>query len=370
MKPRRILVVTGSRAEFGLLRSTLDALDRHPDIERQVVVAGAHLIGRNPTIGEVESSYPIDEVVPMQNESAPRTRDSDGLAFARGVEGFTKVFLRLSPDVVLVLGDRIEAFAAASASALLGVRIAHVHGGDVATGIADDSMRHATTKLAHIHFAATPSSAERILAMGERPDSIFMVGSPALDGLDSIAPLDDPEWSALGSPEILVQLHPAGGSDDVERERARDLFESLAGVDRVVLMHPNFDPGSDGIRSAILKSGLPSIEHLPRKTFLGLLKRLRVFIGNSSAGLLECAGMGVPVLDIGDRQAGRERGVNVIHTDSITGPEFTKALDEAGNLGSDCIDSRFGEGATGNSIARILAGIDLDDIPVRKRWHA
>ena len=370
MKARRILVITGSRAEFGLLRSTLDALAAHPGIERLLAVTGSHLIGRNPTIREVESKYFVDAVVEMHHESEQRTRSSYGLAFARGVEGITNVLTRLDPDVMLVLGDRIEVFAAASAAALLGVRVAHVHGGDVAVGVADDSIRHATTKLSHVHFAATRSSADRVLAMGESPESVFVVGSPAIDGLASIDPLDDVAWAAHGSPEILVQMHPTGESDDVEHDRARDLFESISDCGRVLLLAPNIDPGSDGIRSAIIGSGLPFIDHLPRSEFIGLLKRVGMLIGNSSAGLLECAAMGVRVLDIGDRQEGRERGLNVIHTDFVTGPEFEEALNEVRTSRKSCVDPRFGDGFTGPRIVDILATMNLERFSVRKRWHS
>ncbi len=369
MNHRRVLVVTGSRAEFGLLSSTLDALHAHSAIECSLVVAGSHLIGTEPTIREVESRYAVDGLVEMQVDSEPRSRGSDGFSLARGVEGFTTLFTRHEPDIVLILGDRIEIFAAASTASLLGIRVAHIHGGDVAVGIADDSMRHATTKLSHLHLAATRLSADRILAMGERPDSVFVVGSPAIDGLDSIPTMDEAAWASLGSPEILVQMHPTGQSDDIEHDQALALFESLSDAGRLVVMAPNIDPGSDGIRRAIIKSGLPLIEHLRRTEFIALLRRLRLFVGNSSAGLLECAALGVPVLDIGDRQAGRERGLNVTHVDVVTGPEFDQALNQAIGGSNALVDRRFGSGDTGCNIANLLAEIAFEQIPVRKRWY-
>ena len=369
MNHRRVLVVTGSRAEFGLLSSTLDALHAHSTIECSLVVAGSHLIGTEPTVREIESRYAIDGMVEMQLDSEPRSRVSDGFSLARGVEGFTTLFARHEPDIVLILGDRIEIFAAASAASLLGIRVAHIHGGDVAVGVADDSMRHATTKLSHLHLAATRLSADRILAMGERPDSVFVVGSPAIDGLDSIPPLNEATWISLGSPEILVQMHPTGHSDEIEHDLALSLFESLSESGRLVVMAPNIDPGSDGIRRAILESGLPLIEHLPRADFVALLRRLRLFVGNSSAGLLECAALGVPVLDVGDRQAGRERAENVTHVDVVTGPEFQHALHQATGGSNARVDARFGSGDTGRNIANLLAEVDLEQIPVRKHWY-
>ena len=205
--------------------------------------------------------------------------------------------------------------------------------------------------------------------MGERPDSVFVVGSPAIDGLDSIPPLNEATWISLGSPEILVQMHPTGHSDEIEHDLALSLFESLSDAGRLVVMAPNIDPGSDGIRRAILESGLPLIEHLPRADFVALLRRLRLFAGNSSAGLLECAALGVPVLDVGDRQAGRERAENVTHVDVVTGPEFQHALHQATDGSHARVDARFGSGDTGRNIANLLAEVDLEQIPVRKHWY-
>ena len=182
---RRVAVITGSRADFGLLRSTMDAIETHPDLELQVVASGAHLLPPDRTIEEVRSRVRVDAVVEMQSPGV-FGRSADAAAVGRGVSGFAEVLDRLDPQVVLVLGDRIEAFAAASAASIGGRILAHVHGGDRAEGVADEAMRHAITKLAHLHFAATEESGERILRLGEAPSTVHVVGSPAIDGLEEI----------------------------------------------------------------------------------------------------------------------------------------------------------------------------------------
>lgn len=367
MSRNTVLVVTGSRAEYGLLRCVLASLDAEPTLTTLLAVAGSHLIGCTPTIEEIRRERRIDATIPMQVEGAC-TRQSDARALARGIEGVTDVLARLEVNLLLVLGDRIEVFAAASAASICGIHIAHIHGGDVASGVADESMRHAITKLAHVHFPATEESAFRIRRMGESGDSIFMVGSPAVDGLDGIAPLEDSRWKELGEPRFAVLLHPTGERDSVEQERAGALIQNVSGRGETVLFEPNLDPGRVGIVKAMSESGLRVVGHLDRPSFVGLLRRLDVLVGNSSAGLLECAPLGVPAVDVGTRQAGRELPSTAVHVASFSGPEFDAAFDEALSRCGGLSDRRFGDGNAGARIAHHLAGLELSTLPVRKRW--
>src|SRR5881394_2962134 len=174
---RTVAVVTGSRAEFGLLRPVMKAIAGHPALNLRVIVTGSHLLSPAETINDVKADFAIDATVAMQSivngqaSEPPSGRLSDSASLGRGISGLAEVFSRLSPDVVVVLGDRIEAFAAAAAASVGGIRVAHIHGGDRAEGIADEAMRHAITKLAHLHLAATELSARRIVLMGEKPDA-------------------------------------------------------------------------------------------------------------------------------------------------------------------------------------------------------
>lgn len=367
MSRRRVLVLTGSRADYGLLRTILSALDREERIELLLAVGGSHLVGARATIEEVRSERRIDVEIPMQWEGEV-SRTADARALARGVEACTDAFERFRPDLLLILGDRIEVFAGAIAASVGGVRIAHVHGGDVASGVADESMRHAITKLAHLHFPATRASAVRIERMGELETSITMVGSPAVDGLESIEPLEESRWRQIGAPRFAVLLHGTGEADSLERERAESLITMVAKRGPTVLIEPNLDPGRRGIIDAIRHSGLTALDHLERSRFVGLLRRLDVLVGNSSAGLLECAALGVPAVDVGTRQAGRERPNTAIHVERYTGPKLDAALEKAVTMRGQGADDRFGDGSAGVRIARRIATADLAAIPLRKRW--
>ncbi|MFN9973571.1 MAG: UDP-N-acetylglucosamine 2-epimerase, partial [Phycisphaerae bacterium] len=179
---KRIAVVTGSRAEFGLLRPVMTAIAAQPTLELAVIAAGSHLLLPANTVHEVKQAFRVGAVVPMQ-QPGKHTRIDDAEALGRGIARFARTFYKMNVDCVVVLGDRIEAFAAASAAAIGGIRVAHIHGGDRAEGVADESMRHAITKLAHIHFPASAESAQRILGLGEHPSTVHLVGSPAIDGL-------------------------------------------------------------------------------------------------------------------------------------------------------------------------------------------
>lgn len=362
---RRVAVVTGTRAEFGLLETVMRAVAAHSELELQVLVAGAHLLSPNETWREVAARFDIAAKIPMQTKTAPSRLD-DAAALGRGIEGFADAILHLKPHWLVVLGDRIEAFAAASAASVGGVAVAHLHGGDRAEGVADEAMRHAITKLAHLHLPATDQSAWRIRRMGEDDSRIHVVGSPAIDDLAYHEPLVDEQWRGLGEPEIVTLLHPIGRDEAIEEAEARAMFEACAGR-RVLALHPNHDPGRSGILRAIENAAAKSASivvrpHLPRATFVGLLKRLGaaggVLMGNSSAGLIEAAALRVRVIDIGPREAGRERVDNVIHVESPAAPNLLDALQTASALDLSGLAHPYGDGRTGERVCGWLASID------------
>jgi UDP-hydrolysing UDP-N-acetyl-D-glucosamine 2-epimerase len=273
----------------------------------------------------------------------------------------------LRPDWVVVLGDRIEAFAAASAASISGIAVAHIHGGDRAEGIADEAMRHAITKLAHLHLAATEQSAERIRRMGERPEHVLTVGSPAIDDLAAIAPMDDAAYGALGRPRTVFLMHPVGRTDEQEEHAAATLLAGLVGSAAPVLaLHPNHDPGRAGILRALEsapRDGLRVEKHLPRAAFIALLKRLAdeptgLLVGNSSAALIEAAAIRLPAIDIGRRQSGRERPSNIVHIDAETAEALAAALRAAQSLDRRRVTHPYGDGHAGERIAAALSRID------------
>ncbi len=357
--PRTIAVVTGTRAEYGLLAPVMHAIDAHPQLHLQCVVAGMHLV----TDTHRDIAFPIAAKVRMQ-KIAPGSqgirvgRHHDAVATGRGISVFAEAFTQLDPDVVLVLGDRIEAFAAASAASIAGLRVAHLHGGDRAEGVADEAMRHAISKLSHLHFPATAQSKKRLVRLGEPPEWIFNHGSPAVDGLRAI----DPTETSGG---VIVMHHPVGDDDDTERRRMRDILLATARFPRLVLA-PNHDPGRDGIMQALRDAEVDVVDHLPRPDFVARLKAARLIVGNSSAGLIEAAVCKTAAVNIGNRQAGRECPNSVVSCPHHE-PDVAGAINRALQLDPVTFRHPYGRGDTGLRIAQTLATIALDRVPIRKR---
>lgn len=307
------------------MASTLRAVKSHPSLRLQIIATGMHLDSRHGDgIASIRrEGWHIDAVVPWPGESEKKLSDyaaHTGLAMA----GLALSFEKLKSDIILVVGDRVEAFAAASAAHLSGRVVAHVHGGDRAAGQTDDCLRHAISKLAHIHFPATRMSADRLLNMGEDRWRIHRFGSPGVDGIATAAA----SWGDVSAefPDLtrrrfaLVVHHPVDPSADIEAERMRELLAAVVGsVDRVVVVYPNNDPGSEGIRRVLDEFGpddrLMIRRDISRPVFLGLMRDAAVMVGNSSSGIIEAGSFGTPAIDVGPRQMGRERGPNVFHVD-------------------------------------------------------
>jgi UDP-hydrolysing UDP-N-acetyl-D-glucosamine 2-epimerase len=368
----RIAVVTGSRADFGLLAPVMRAVAARADLELAVIAAGSHLVSPALTYRDVKQAFAIADAVPMQ-DAGKHTRADDVQATGKGVARFGRAFGRLQPDWVVVLGDRIEAFAAASAASIGGVALAHVHGGDRAEGIADEAMRHAITKLAHLHLAATEESAERIRRMGERPEHVHVVGSPAIDGLKEIPELPLEKYEDLGSPDVVFLMHPIGRTAEHEEGVAATALGAVLAEKpkaRVLALHPNFDAGREGTLRALQQMAeeqperVRMVAHLPREKFVGLLKRLAagggLLAGNSSGALIEGAALRLPVVDIGPRQAGRERAGNVVHCGE-TAEAIGGALRSAMAIDRAAIVHPYGDGRSGARIAALLAQTNPHD---------
>lgn len=361
-RPRRVAVVTGTRAEFGLLTPVMHALKDRPDCELLVIAAGSHLVQPGLSFREVKKAFEVSDSIPMQ--TAGRVgRAHDVEALGKGVARFGRSFDRLRPGWVVVLGDRIEAFAAAAAGSVGGFAVAHIHGGDRAEGVADEAMRHAITKLAHLHLAATDASAERIRRMGEPAGSVLVVGSPAVDGLNAVAPMDDGAFDALGSPEAVVLFHPVGRTDEQEEHGAHSVLSALQGR-AVLALHPNLDPGRKGVMRALMDApeGVRVEPNLTRTRFVALLKRVALqggaLVGNSSAGLIECAAIGCPSVDVGDRQGGRERCEALTAWAPENPTRIRAAFERVTSTRPPAWEHPFGDGRAGVRIARILAEHD------------
>jgi len=370
---RKVCFVTGTRAEFGLMRSTLRAIQAHPKLRLQLVVTGMHLDPRHGrSITEIRrEGWTIDATVPWRRGAdAPEAVASKT---GHAVAALARAFAKLDSDVILVCGDRVEAFAAAAAGHIGQRIIAHVHGGDRAQGQVDDALRHAITKLGHLHFAATRGSATRIRRMGEEPSRIHVVGAPGLDGIaDEAVTLAE---ARLLVPDVrrhafaLLALHPDDPSERLAFERASMLFDAAdaIGFERLVIVAPNNDPGAAGVfrawKRAARKPHVSLHRDLPRRAFLALLRDAAVLAGNSSAGIIEAASFGTPVINVGPRQLGRERSGNVIDV-PYSEAAIRKALARFWNRGKPrrfTGRNVYGGPGAGERIAAILGRTPLDD---------
>ena len=359
---RRVAVVTGTRAEYGLLVPVMRAVAAHRSLELQTVVTGMHLLR---TFGSTEreivrDGWSIDARVPMQRGDDSPLDQARGLS--RGIAGISAFLHDSDTDVVVVLGDRIEAMAGALASVTTGRLLAHIHGGDLAPGDIDESLRHAITKLAHLHLAATRSAARRILRMGESADRVHCVGAPGLDGL---LPLVEAAPQRHGG-GVLILHHACGRSAAVENRVMTTILRASAATGlRQTIIYPNSDRGHRGIIDAIeahsRRSPVRVVRSLAREAYLLELIAADVLVGNSSSGIIEAASAGTPVVNIGPRQAGRERSGSSVIDAGESATAVRAAIQRA--LAKRTISGRrtaYGDGNAGKRIARHLAVLPLD----------
>lgn len=378
---RRIAVVTGTRAEYGILHSVLKAIKAHPELRLSLVVTGMHLSHEfGYTVQEIEEDgFSIDARVDMllSSDTSGAMAKSVGL----GVIGMAQSWEQLRPDIILVLGDRTEPLAAAVAGAYMNIPVAHIHGGDSSRGGLDEHARHTITKWAHIHLPATKKSAERIIRMGEEEWRVHTVGSPALDSILK-EPLLPAEALAkklgldLSSSLILLVQHPVTTQVDEAAEQMRETLEAIVEMGYpTVLVYPNSDAGGRRMIMVIKEhEGYPFIKmakSLPRREYLSVMKAASVMVGNSSSGIIEAPSFGLPAVNIGMRQEGRERGRNVIdvgHNKLEIIKAVEKALTDKQFLeGVRRCENPYGDGKAAPRIAEILSKVEITPELLQKK---
>ena len=316
---RRVRYISGTRADFGLMLCTLQAIRDHPGMGVSVIAAGMHMSPvHGDTVREIEmAGLEIAARVPFALEPAT------GATMVRGIGVMIGAFVDAleadRPDILLVLGDRGEMLAGALAAIHLNIPVAHVCGGE-RSGTVDEPVRHAISKLSHLHFAATEGARERLIRMGEAPEHVYVVGAPGLDGLDDKLVADrrtvaESYGFDQTRPIALMVFHPVLQEADRAAGDTICLIDQLleAGCQVLALM-PNADAGSDGVRQALLaaesRPGLQLRTHLARPDFLAVLAVADLLVGNSSSGITEASSFGTPVLNVGQRQNLRERNAN------------------------------------------------------------
>ncbi len=369
MSPRRIAYVTGTRADFGLLQSTLQRLHATPGLQVQLLVTGMHLSpAYGSTVREIEASgLPIAARVPVDVDS--RTAQSMAHGIGQAIQGLAEAIDALRPDLVLVLGDRGEMLAGAVAALHLGIPIAHLHGGE-RSGTVDEPVRHAISKLSQLHLVATQESRDRLVRMGEDPAHVHVVGAPSLDDIAQ-QPRKPREavLQVLGlrpdSRYALVLFHPVVQEADDAATQTRALLEAvradvLSRGLQAVWLAPNADAGSAAILEEMSSAGtsLHRITHLPRAEYLDALANAEVLLGNSSSGIIEAASFGTPVVNVGSRQRLRQRNANTLDCEpdaAAIGAAVRRALAH-GRHGPANV---YGDGRAGERIARLLASVPL-----------
>jgi UDP-hydrolysing UDP-N-acetyl-D-glucosamine 2-epimerase len=375
MSKKKICVFVGSRANYSSIKSVMKAIQQHSELTLQLVVGASTLLDRYGAAVELikkDGFIPDSEIYTLIEGETPVTMaKSTGL----GLLELPSVFARLNPDFVLTVGDRFETMATTLAAAYMNIPIAHTMGGEV-SGTIDESIRHAVTKFAHVHFPASPEAAERIIKLGEKPDDVHLVGCPRIDLVAEILSskldlksIEDFLFStgvgdkfSLNEPFILVSQHPVTteyGEGELQISKTLEAVRST-GLPAVILW-PNADAGSEDIARGIRKwreKGLGIkmrfFTNLPIEIYVHLMKMTCCLVGNSSSGIREGAFIGTPVVNVGSRQTMRERGDNVIEVPCDV--EIIKdAILKQVTHGRYSMNSLYGDGNAGKLIADILS---------------
>jgi len=384
MALRKICVITGTRAEYGLLYWLMKEIQSSKKLELQIVVTGMHL---SPEFGltykQVEQDgFTINKKVEMllSSDSEVGITKSMGL----GLIGFADVFNDLKPDLIVVLGDRFEIFVAVSASMIAKIPVAHLHGGEITEGAFDEYIRHSITKMSHLHFTATDEYRKRVIQLGEQPDRVFNVGAIGIDNINRLNLLSKKEFEEsiqfkLGEKNLLVTFHPVTLENTTSEIQFKDLLASIEKLDKTHIIFTKANADTDGriINKMIdeyvannIKSSV-AFDSLGQLRYLSAMKFVDGVVGNSSSGILEAPSFKIGTVNIGDRQRGRIRASSVIDCssteESIT-EALKKLLSKDFRLSIEKATSPFGEGGVAEKIVHIIENASLDGI-VKKVFY-
>lgn len=330
---RKICVVTGSRAEYGILRGLMKAIKDDQELTLQIIATNQHLSKlQGETYKEIErDGFSIDYKVYMADEEAIDNANTTAKAISRGVSGFADAFDVLRPDLLLILGDRYEMLAVASTALIYKIPIAHLHGGEITEGAFDDAIRHAITKMSHLHFTSTEAYRKRVIQLGEQPDRVFNVGALGVENVmkTDFMTKEEIEQSLnfqLTDKCLLCTYHPVTLSNMSSETQVLNLLKALDDYKdyHIIFTYSNSDTNSQIIIKRIQEyvdrneGRCMFIPSLGQRRYFSTLKYMTAVIGNSSSGIIEVPCFGIPTLDIGDRQKGRIAADSVIHSDYST----------------------------------------------------
>jgi GDP/UDP-N,N'-diacetylbacillosamine 2-epimerase (hydrolysing) len=375
---RKICVITGSRAEFGLLRWLMQEMQHEPELELQVLATGMHL---SPEFGltyrEIEQAgFQINAKVEMllSSDTATAVTKSMGL----GLISYADAYERLAPDLIVVLGDRFEIFAAAAAALIAGIPVAHLHGGETTEGAFDEAIRHSITKMSHLHFVAAEEYRRRVIQLGEQPERVFLVGGLGIDAIKRIKLLDiealeESLGFKFGSRNLLITFHPV--TLEGQKNSGEQMAELLAALGKLedtnmLFTMPNADTGGRELAAMVNQFGA-SRQNVRVYTSLGQLRYLSCMqyvdavVGNSSSGLAEAPSMGIATINIGNRQKGRLSASSVIHCEptrqSISGA-LGRAFDPSFRATLTSTNNPYGSGGASQKIVEVIKNHDLKNL--------
>jgi UDP-N-acetylglucosamine 2-epimerase (non-hydrolysing) len=379
---RTIGVVSVARSDYGIYRPVLRELAARNGTHPVLFAGGSHLLERfGRSIVEVEQDgFEIAERVDflLDDDAPAAVAESTG----RGVVAFAQAFERSRPDLLLVLGDRFEMFAAVAAALPLRIPVAHLHGGELTEGALDDAIRHAITKLSHLHFVATETYAARVRQLGEEPWRVVVSGAPAID---AIVTADGPNERELRErfgvsferPTLLVTFHPETQEPERTVAHAEEVLAAVAasGYDAIAT-YPNADAANAHIaqlleQAAARDSRLRLVKNFGADAYYGVLRRVAAMVGNSSSGILEAPSFRLPVVNVGSRQDGRLRAANVIDVEperSAVEAAIARAVSPEFRRGLNGLVNPYGDGKAAGRIADVLESVPIDDRLLVKRW--
>lgn len=383
MSKRRICVVTGSRAEYGLLYWLIKEIQEDKELELQLIVTGTHLSEEfGNTYKEIQKDFKIDAKVklPLEDDSAVGISKAMGIAQYE----FSKIFQELKPNIVVILGDRYEILSVAISAMLSNIPIAHLHGGEITEGAIDESIRHSISKMSHLHFSATKQYRDRVIQLGENPSRVFNSGGLGIDNINKLKLLNKKEFEKsinfkLGKKNILVTYHPV----TLEQESTKQQFQNLLNVldeledTKIIFTKANSDSGGKIINAMIDKyvqnnSNTIAFISLGQLRYLSALQYVDAIVGNSSSGLLEAPSFKIGTINIGNRQQGRIKAKSVLSCTNekqnikekfqvLYSSEFQKILLD--------VDNPYGIGGTSQKIKSIIKNFNLENILIKSFYN-
>jgi len=383
MIKRKICVITGTRADYGLLYWLMKEIDAEKNLELQIIVTGMHLSENfGNTYQQIEKDgFIIDKKVDISLISDTELAISKSMGI--GMIGFAKAFNELHPDLIVVLGDRFEIFSAVSVAMVARIPIAHLHGGEATEGLIDESIRHSITKMSHLHFAAMDEYRKRIIQLGEQPDRVFNVGGLGIDNINKLKLLSKADFERiikfkLGEKNILVTFHPVTLEERTSETQFQELLDSISKLNntKIIFTKANSDTFGGIINSMIddyvaKNNNAICFESMGQINYLSTLQFMDVVLGNSSSGLLEAPSFKIGTIDIGDRQKGRIKANSIItclpikeSIDSALVKVYSREFQEIINN----VVNPYGTGGASKKIVEIIKATNLDNI-IKKSFY-